>query len=56
VVHGSADPIFPPAHGEAIRDAVPDGRLVVIEGAGHGIPADLWDGFVDALVDHTGRR
>ncbi len=56
VVHGSLDPVFPPAHGEALRASVPDGRLVVLEGAGHGVPAELWDVFVDALSDHTASR
>jgi pimeloyl-ACP methyl ester carboxylesterase len=56
VVHGSADPVFPLPHGEAIRDAVPDGRLVVVDGAGHGIPPELWDVLVDAVADHTGSR
>ena len=56
VVHGELDPVFPPAHGEAIRAAVPDGRLVVLEGAGHGVPSERWDVFVEALSDHTASR
>lgn len=52
VVHGELDPVFPLAHGEAIRAAVPDGRLVVLKGAGHGVPVECWDVFVDALSDH----
>ncbi len=54
VVHGDKDPYFSVAHGEAIRDAVPGARLVVLAGAGHGIPEPLWDEFVDALAEHTG--
>ncbi|MFK4085241.1 alpha/beta fold hydrolase [Kribbella sp. NPDC020789] len=53
VVHGDQDPYFPVAHGEAIRDAVPSGRLVVIKGAGHGIPEPLWDDFLAPLAEHT---
>jgi pimeloyl-ACP methyl ester carboxylesterase len=53
VVHGDLDPLFPLAHGEAIRDAVPGASLTVLKGAGHGVPAALWDDFVDALVQHT---
>jgi pimeloyl-ACP methyl ester carboxylesterase len=49
VVHGSVDPLFPLAHGEAIRAAVPNGRLVVLEGAGHGVPDALWEDFADAV-------
>ncbi|MGW6276260.1 alpha/beta fold hydrolase [Kribbella sp. NPDC055071] len=53
VVHGSADPVLPLPHGEAVRDAVPGARFVVLDGAGHGIPADLWDSFADVLLKQT---
>ncbi|TDD62897.1 alpha/beta hydrolase [Kribbella antibiotica] len=56
VVHGSRDPVFPLAHGQALRDAVPGGKLVVIEGAGHGIPEPLWEPFLAALVEQTDAR
>jgi pimeloyl-ACP methyl ester carboxylesterase len=57
VVHGNRDPLLPLAHGEALRDAIPGARLLVLEGAGHDMPRPLWDVFVPALVRHTaGRR
>jgi pimeloyl-ACP methyl ester carboxylesterase len=54
VVHGSSDPVLPLPHGEAIRDAVPGARMVVLPRAGHGVPRPLWPVFVNALVEHTG--
>ncbi|MEU6352658.1 alpha/beta fold hydrolase [Streptomyces sp. NPDC047072] len=54
VVHGDRDPLFPPAHGEALRDAVPGAELLVLKGAGHDLPRGVWDDFVGALVRHTG--
>jgi pimeloyl-ACP methyl ester carboxylesterase len=54
VVHGDVDPVFPLPHGEAIRDAVPKAHLVIVHGAGHGIPAPLLGTLIDALADHTG--
>jgi pimeloyl-ACP methyl ester carboxylesterase len=54
VVHGNQDPLFPLPHGEALRDAIPDARLLILEGAGHDVPRPLWDLFVSALVQHTG--
>ncbi|WP_404383702.1 alpha/beta fold hydrolase [Knoellia locipacati] len=54
VVHGEVDPVFPLAHGRALRDAIPGARLVVLEGAGHELPPARWDAFVQALVEHTG--
>jgi pimeloyl-ACP methyl ester carboxylesterase len=54
VLHGSADPLFPLAHGEALRDAIPGARLVVLEGGGHQQPPPaLWDLVVGELVAHT---
>ena len=55
VVHGDHDPVLPLAHGEALRDAIPDAELLVLPGAGHDIPRPLWDVFVPALIRHTGR-
>jgi pimeloyl-ACP methyl ester carboxylesterase len=55
VIHGDLDPLLPLPHGEAIRDAVPGSSFVVLKGAGHGVPDELWDEFVDAVVEHTDR-
>lgn len=54
VVHGDRDPAIPLPHGQALRDAVPDATLLVLEGAGHDLPRPLWDVFVPALLQHTG--
>ncbi|MDQ1051147.1 alpha/beta fold hydrolase [Streptomyces sp. V4I2] len=53
VVHGDHDPLLPPAHGEALRDAIPGAELLVLEGAGHDLPRPVWDDFVSALARHT---
>jgi pimeloyl-ACP methyl ester carboxylesterase len=53
VVHGTADPMFPPAHGEALAGAIPGARLLLLEDAGHGVePAD-WETLAAAIADHT---
>ena len=54
VVHGELDPCFPLPHAEAVRDAVPGARLVVLEGAGHELPVARWNTFTTALLEHTG--
>ncbi|MFI6677173.1 alpha/beta fold hydrolase [Kribbella sp. NPDC050470] len=56
VIHGELDPLLPLAHGEAVRDAVPGASLVMLKGAGHGVPEPLWEAFVDEVVQHTGER
>jgi pimeloyl-ACP methyl ester carboxylesterase len=51
VVHGTADPLFPPEHGRALAGAIPGARLLEIEGMGHQLPPEpAWDRFVDALL------
>jgi pimeloyl-ACP methyl ester carboxylesterase len=54
VIHGSADPMFPVAHGEALAEELPDGRLMVLEGAGHGLDRADWETVARAIVAHTG--
>ena len=53
VVHGDRDPAFPLPHGQALRDAIPTAKLLILEGAGHDLPRPLWDVFVPALLQHT---
>jgi pimeloyl-ACP methyl ester carboxylesterase len=55
VVHGALDPVWPLAHGEALRDAIPGAELLVLEHTGHEVPPALWDVFVPALIRHTAR-
>jgi pimeloyl-ACP methyl ester carboxylesterase len=56
VVHGDLDPLLPLPHGQAIRDAIPGARLLVLPGAGHDLPPQLWDTFTTELLRHTGNR
>ncbi len=54
VIHGQNDPFFPLPHGQALADAIPQARLLVIPGMGHEIPPPpSWDVMVPALLRHT---
>ena len=53
VIHGTADPMFPLAHGEALADEIPDARLLALEGAGHGVDRADWETIVGAIIEHT---
>jgi pimeloyl-ACP methyl ester carboxylesterase len=53
VIHGSADPLIPPAGGEATARAIPGARLELIEGMGHDLPEGAWPALVDAITAHT---
>lgn len=53
VIHGTADPMFPVEHGEALADDIPAARLLRLEGRGHGIePADR-ERIAAAIIDHV---
>jgi pimeloyl-ACP methyl ester carboxylesterase len=53
VIHGTADPMFPPRHGEALASEIPGARLLLLDGAGHGVDPTDWDTIVAAIVEHT---
>lgn len=43
VLHGTRDPFFRFAHGEALAAEIPDARLVLLEGMGHqSPPPEVW--------------
>jgi pimeloyl-ACP methyl ester carboxylesterase len=57
VVHGTADPLFPLAHGEALAAEIPGARFLPLEGMGHEMPPpQLWDVLIPALVRHTSAK
>jgi pimeloyl-ACP methyl ester carboxylesterase len=53
VIHGTDDPLFPPAHGEALAREIPGAQLLVIDGLGHEFPRWAWDAVLPALIAHT---
>jgi pimeloyl-ACP methyl ester carboxylesterase len=55
VLHGAADPLVPPAGGEATARSIPGAELRLIEGMGHDLPPALYDIFLDAIVAAASR-
>jgi pimeloyl-ACP methyl ester carboxylesterase len=55
VIHGTADPVFPSAHGQALADEIPGARLVALDGAGHGVQRADWDAVTRAIAEHPRR-
>ncbi|HZV50940.1 MAG TPA: alpha/beta hydrolase [Candidatus Dormibacteraeota bacterium] len=53
VIHGTADPMFPIEHGEALAEEIPGAKLLRLEGAGHGIERADWETDVRAILEHT---
>ena len=53
VVHGTDDPLFPPAHGEALAREIPGARLLLLDGVGHELPPSAWDEVLPPLIALT---
>jgi pimeloyl-ACP methyl ester carboxylesterase len=53
VIHGTADPMFPLAHGKALATEIPNARLATLEKAGHGIDPVDWQAVTGAILEHT---
>ncbi len=53
VIHGTADPMFPPAHGRALAEEIPAAKLQLLDGAGHGIDRADWDTVIPAILEHA---
>ncbi len=53
VIHGTADPMFPLGHGQALAEEIPGARLLTLEGAGHGVDRADWETIVRAILGHT---
>jgi pimeloyl-ACP methyl ester carboxylesterase len=53
VVHGTADPMFPLGHGQALAAEIPAARLLALQGAGHGVDRADWDTLIPAILEHT---
>jgi pimeloyl-ACP methyl ester carboxylesterase/nitroimidazol reductase NimA-like FMN-containing flavoprotein (pyridoxamine 5'-phosphate oxidase superfamily) len=56
VIHGTADPMFPPEHGQALAEGIPGARLLTLDGAGHGLGATGWEPIARAILEHTAAR
>jgi pimeloyl-ACP methyl ester carboxylesterase len=53
VIHGTADPMFPLEHGQALAEEIPGARLLTLEGAGHGVARADWEPIARAILAHT---
>src|SRR5437762_3885846 len=53
VIHGTADPMFPLEHGQALAEEIPGARLLPLDGAGHGVERADWERIARAVLGHT---
>jgi pimeloyl-ACP methyl ester carboxylesterase len=55
VIHGVDDVLVPVENGRLVAEAVPDARLIEIEGMGHDVPARVWLQVMDAIRETAGQ-
>jgi pimeloyl-ACP methyl ester carboxylesterase len=53
VIHGKEDPIIPVEGGIATAAAIPNAKLMLIDGLGHAVPPETWPDMVAAIVAHA---
>ena len=54
VIHGTADPLFPFGHAEALARGIPRAELLALEGVGHQLPPrPWWPSTIAAILRHT---
>ncbi|MEU5989853.1 alpha/beta fold hydrolase [Spirillospora sp. NPDC047418] len=56
VIHGTADPMFPIEHGEALAEEIPGAAFVRLKGAGHGLKRPDWETVAHTILTHTGAQ
>ncbi len=55
VIHGADDPLIDVSGGRATADAIPEARLMIMDGVKHDIPPVVLPDVVDAIVAHLSR-
>jgi pimeloyl-ACP methyl ester carboxylesterase len=55
VIHGKADPLVPVEGGIDTHEAIAGSELMLIEGMGHNLPPEVWDGIVEGIAELTAR-
>ncbi len=53
VIHGTADPMFPIEHGQALAAEIPEASLMRLGDAGHGLLRADWEPVAEAILEHT---
>jgi pimeloyl-ACP methyl ester carboxylesterase len=53
VIHGTVDPLVHPLGGKDTAAAIPNAKLMMIEGMGHALPLPMWPQIIDAIDKHA---
>ncbi|HYF02768.1 MAG TPA: alpha/beta hydrolase [Patescibacteria group bacterium] len=53
VIHGKSDKMIDVSGGIATAEAIPNAKLVLFDGMGHGFPDPLWGEMADLIAEHV---
>jgi pimeloyl-ACP methyl ester carboxylesterase len=53
VIHGTVDPLVPPAGGKDTADSIQGAKLLMIKGMGHALPIPMWPEIINAIDTHA---
>jgi pimeloyl-ACP methyl ester carboxylesterase len=53
VIHGDADPVVPVDGGKALAEAIPEAKLMIVDGMGHSIPEAEAQNILGAIMQHV---
>jgi pimeloyl-ACP methyl ester carboxylesterase len=56
ILHGTEDPIFPPAHGKALAEAIKDSTFILVDGMGHVPNAQFYDLYIQSIKKVAGKN
>ena len=52
LIHGKADKMIDERSGVATARAIPNAKLVLLDGMGHSLPQPLWKEIANLIADH----
>ena len=55
IIHGGDDPLVPIEGGKDTAEAIPDSKLLIIDGMGHSLPPETWPQIVEAITENANK-
>jgi len=55
VIHGADDPLVPVEGGKDTAEAIPDAKLLIIDGMGHSLPPETWPQIVESITENANK-
>lgn len=53
IIHGTEDPVLPYEHGLALKNTIPNSKLITLNGRGHEIHYNDWQQIIKSIIEHT---